>query len=81
MLKKDDRLAMARDYTEQKTALHILAETPSAFRNQSSRGWTKLTEWCKFYPLISCCSCRVEMTTESDDSSSILFTNYRVQKN
>ncbi|XP_062095017.1 ankyrin repeat-containing protein NPR4-like isoform X2 [Humulus lupulus] len=45
MLQDEPTLAVARD-KDNKTALHLLASTPSAFDNQSSTGWSKLIKSC-----------------------------------
>lgn len=43
ILKDDMSLAVARN-KDGKTALHLLAQTPSAFANENSKGWSKLIQ-------------------------------------
>ena len=46
MVKVDASLATERD-KDKKTALHLLAQTPAAFDNESPEGWSKLLKSCK----------------------------------
>lgn len=41
-------LAVARN-KDGKTALHLLAQTPSAFANENSKGWSKLIQSSKLF--------------------------------
>ena len=46
ILKHDMSLAEARD-KDGKTALHLLAQTPSAFANDNSLRWSEVLKLCK----------------------------------